>query len=137
MLFSLQRLCMELRDFVNLKENFSIIKYNFCTEFEKEIDMGQSKYSEDVFDFLYNIYDHKKVFKGNLFKQILSDFLDLDFKKFIDVGNYINNIYTEMAFYNRDYFYEVFKFNDSDPIKIAESFGRNMQENYDKFIKHF
>jgi len=128
---------MELRDFVNLQENFSTIKYNFCTEFEKEIDMGQSKYSEDVFDFLYNIYDHKKIFKGNLFRQIQSDFLDLDFKKFIDVGNYINNIYTEMAFYNRDYFYEVFKFNDSDPVKIAESFGRNLQENYDKFIKHF
>jgi hypothetical protein len=137
MLFCLQRLCLDLRNFQTLDSNFSFFKYNFCIDFEKEIDIPKSQYSEDVFDFLYNIYNHKKVFKGNKFKQIQDDFLGLNFNKVIEVGNYINNIYTEMAFYNRDYFYEIFKFDDNDPKKIAESFGKNLQENYDKFLKHF
>ena len=101
--------------------------------------MGLQKgnYSEDLFDFIYNIHDYKKVFLGNRFNKMISDIFDMDFKNFFIVQEYISNMYNEMVFLNRDYFFSIFKFDHDDPAYIGKKFMENRQDNYDKFIKNF
>jgi len=136
MSFSLQRLCMVFEDFKSIKNNFDTAKYNFCIDFEKEYDIP-GKYSEDIFDFLYNIYDYKKVFKDNDFKKLRSDFLDLNFKNFIVVNRFINDVYQEIVLLSKTHFYEFFKLKGSNDKELAEDFGRNLQTNIEKFVAHF
>lgn len=135
--FSVQNLLMSLSNIKDVKDNIVEYKFNFCTEFEKELGLQSSKYSEDVFDFLYNIFDYKKVFKPIRFSQILSDIFDMDFKSFFVVKEYFTNMYTEMVFLNRDYFFSIFKFDHSDPNYISKKFMENRTENLEKLIKNF
>lgn len=135
--FSIQNLCMKMRNIKSIKENITEEKYTFCIDFEKELGLQKGNYSEDLFDFIYNIHDYKKVFLGNRFNKMISDIFDMDFKNFFIVQEYISNMYNEMVFLNRDYFFSIFKFDHDDPAYIGKKFMENRQDNYDKFIKNF
>lgn len=126
-----------MRNPKNVRDNIVEEKYSFCTEFEKEMGLQNGAYSEDIFDFIYNIYSYKRIFKGKKFEQVLSDVFDMDFSKFVEVSNYIQQIYNEMVYLNRDYFFSVFKFNHEDPDRMGHEFMKNLSENYSKFMEHF
>lgn len=112
-------------------------KFRFCTDFEKELNIGKGEYSEDIFDFVYNIYNFKKVYTPTRFRQLLSDFLDLKFLDFVDTKQFIEGSYAEMVFLNRDYFYSIFKFDHDDPVYISTKFVENIKENHAKMIENF
>lgn len=135
--FAIQNLCMKLKNIQSVKDNIVQEKYNFCIDFEIELELPSSSYSENVFDFIYNIHDYKKVFIGNRFSQIMSDIFDMDFRNFSIVQEYISNMYTEMVFLNRDYFFSIFKFEHADASYIGKKFMENRQENVEKLITHF
>lgn len=135
--FSVQNLCLSLKNISYIKSNLINEKYKFCMEFEKELDIPNGNYSEDVFDFIYNLYDNRRIFKDSRFTSILSDFISFNFLQFHDVMEYISNIYNEMIFLGKDYFFSIFKFDHEDSNYMNKKFKDNRAENIEKLLKHF
>lgn len=135
--FSVQNLIMKLQNMSNIKNNIVAEKFNFCVSFEQELGLQNSKYSEEVFDYLYNIHDYKRIFKPERFKQILTDIMDANFMDFSLVMQYINQMYQEMVYLNRDFIYELFNIKHEDPEHITLNFLKNKNQNIEKFLKHF
>jgi len=136
--FSVQNLCIKMSAIQYLKgQSLVAEKFKFCTEFEKELKIEKGSYSEDIFDFVFNVYNFKKVYTSTKFKQLLSNFLDLNFLDFTDAKQFIENSYAELVFLNRDYFYSIFKFDHDDPSYIGQKFMENIKENHAKMIENF
>ena len=135
--FSIQNLIMKCKNIRLVKDNLVEEKYNFCVNFEKEkIGMG-GYYPEEIFDFIYNIYDNKKIFKPIDFNNIINDIFDMDFNDYLNVLSYIKEKYNLMAYLMRDYFCKVFKIDDDNTEKINRDFIDNIKENRVKLIEEF
>lgn len=135
--FSIQNLFMKLKNFSSVKSNIIEEKFTFCKEFEKELELGSGKYSEDIFDFIYNIFEYKRVFDGNKFNKIVSDIFDMNFLEFEEVTEYISSIYIEMVFLNKNYFFDILKLNHDGIEYVEKKYHDNKREIREKLINHF
>lgn len=86
-----------------IREDLSLIKYNFCMEFEKELKLSNSNYPENVFDFIYNIHYLKQGISIECFKKYLQEIKDLDYKNKTLVNDTIFRVYKELIFTYKDY----------------------------------
>ena len=126
--FSVQKLSLLLES--KDPKNFDIVnsKFLFCVEFESELNINKNNYSEDVYDYFYNLYEYRKTFRYNRWLEILEDSLNIDFKNIKLVTHYINNIYEEMIRTNSSYFLNLFKFKSHKIDGINNEFLNRAEE---------
>jgi len=125
---SVQRLVMEL-DSTNLK-TFDLVesKFNFTLNFESELNLSQGKFSEDLYDYFYNLFTYRKGFRHDRFKEILEDSMKIDFKQPSLVLRYIDDIYNELLVCNSGYFKSLLKIDNIRPEKISHSLYERADE---------
>ena len=123
---TIQKLLNYLKAFEKVKSNLLEYKIAFCNAFEKEVKCVGEVYSEDVFDYIYNVYDNRNVFKiEEAFKFQVAEFKSLDFYKQGEVQLYIAKEYERMLFLGRDHFMRVLSLNHDDPAYIAIAVKRD------------
>jgi len=123
---TIQKLLNHLKDFDKVKKNLVEYKIAFCNAFENEVNCVGEVYSEDLFDYIYNVYENKKVFKTEeVFQYQVREFKSLDFNQQGEVQLYIAKEYQRMLFLGRDHFMQVLSLNHDDPAYIAIAVKRN------------
>jgi hypothetical protein len=135
--YSIQNLLIKCGNIKSVKDNIVEEKYNFCVSFEKEENAPKGYYPEEIFDFIYNIYDNRRVFRPADFNNIINDIFDMNFQNYLSVLDYIKEKYNLMAHLMKDYFCKVFRIDTDDTEIIYRNFMDNLKENRIKLIKEF
>lgn len=121
-----------LSDFDKVKNRLVEFKVAFCNAFEEEVECIGEVYSEDVFDYIYNIYDNKKVFKTEeVFAYQVNEFKSLDFHKQSEVQLYIAKEYQRLLMMGKEHFMRVLSLTHDDPEYIRVAFQRNPSKTRD------
>jgi hypothetical protein len=96
--FCVQKLILKLKqDYSNAKKMELEEKAYFCNAFEKELSLPVSDYSEQVFDYIFNLFYSKNAFKFNEFQEYLDEVLSLDYKRTVFVAAFFNEKYGKMV----------------------------------------
>jgi len=115
-----------LRDFDKVKKRLVEFKVAFCNAFEEEVECIGEVYSEDVFDYIYNVYDNKKVFKTEeVFAFQVNEFKSLDFHSQSEVQLYIAKEYQRILVMGKEHFMRVLSLSHDDPEYVRVAFQRN------------
>lgn len=117
--FSVQMLVLQFKEnfkptnsLEELKE-LSSKKGIFCSHFEIELKTGVNSFSEDVFDYAYNLFFLKKTFTEKRFNELLEEFLSFDFRNSVFLSSIFNARYIEFSRHLPIYFNE--KLNITNP----------------------
>jgi len=134
--FSIQKLIFSCRqDFTDIKNNIVSYKLRFCQAFERELSLPTSPYSENVFDYIYNLYYVKVAFNDREHNLWVADVLDADYTAIIGVQKFIEHSYQQMLLKNRDHILRVLKMDHDDPQYAAHMFQKNIRENVSLLMK--
>jgi|ERR1700679_604354 len=78
--------------------DFMYAKAYFCNKFDMQMKSEDNpEYSENIYDFIYNLYAHKAYFHHRDFERILAEFKDQDFKDRDNIAYFISIIYNKLV----------------------------------------
>ncbi len=135
--FSVDKMIMEMRHNIeDIKHNIIKYKYSFCCEFEKELGIGASEYSQTIFDYLFNLFYFKQAF-GDNFKKYVQEFKDVNFKSAVATCNYISSKYQEFIVIYKQHFFDYFGFKHEDPLYITRKIHDNRKNVREKLMEYY
>lgn len=148
--FTIDRLIMDMNhNIIEISKDIIKWKYKFCCDFEKEMDLESSNYSETIFDYIFNLFYFKRAFKEGELKKYVEEFKDLDFQRPTMIYEYLNGK-TENGFYHagqyakmivlyKNCFMDYFGFMHEDQLYIQRKIDSNkinMREKLMEYMPH-
>ena len=124
-------------DFKDVEKNIVKYKYNFCCDFEKEMDFDVSEYSQGIFDYLFNLFKFKKPLGELVFKKNLDEFKGMNFKNPSELNDYIKNKYPQLIMANKQYFMDYFGFKHEDPLYMSRKIDANKDQFRQKLMEFY
>lgn len=136
--FSVQKLCMEFSNSNIRKIDVIESKFSFCNEFEDEMLLTPSKYSESVYDFFYCIFYYKEKLNKSRWDIIYYDSIHIDFQNTQMVTQYINKIYEEVVLGNLNFFRKLINFKTEGKKQDEQQaeFSDRFQELREKILAY-
>ena len=110
--FCVQNLILKFKEDFKIAESIehlrklSLEKNSFCCDFEKELGLVVCAFSADIFDYAYNLFFLRKTFAEKRFKELLEEFLELDFSSQFSLVSIFNQRYLEFSSHLPLYFAE-------------------------------
>lgn len=136
--FTIDRLILSMDEEIEeISKNIMPYKFKFCTEFENELGMDPSEYSQSVFDYVFNLYFFSKAFDKVTFKRYLDELRGLNFLNPAETCDYISKKYLEFIFSYKKYFMDYFGFNSEDPYYIQRKMQANRSEITRKLVEYY
>ena len=120
-----------------ISKNIVKYKYKFCIDLEKELSLDVSEYSQNIFDYLFNLMFFKKAFTREDLRKYLNEFKGLDFKNISEVSSYINIKYGEFVIKYKNYFMDYFEFSHEDPLYIQRKIHDKKNHVYEKMLSYY
>lgn len=135
---SISKMIVDMKhDMTSISNNIVKWKYKFCVDFEKEMDIEPSNYSQSIFDYLFNLFFFKKAFSELDFKKYLNEFKELNFRDIFDVSDYIKKKYQEFIIKYKTFFMDHFGFKHDDPMYIERKIQDNKKQTVQKLLEYY
>lgn len=136
--FCVDKIMMEMKhDMAQISKDIVKHKYKFCCDFEKELGMEPSEYSQAIFDYIFNLYNFKKAFGEESFRKNIEEFKDINFLNASLASSYINNKYREFITVYKTYFMDYFGLKYEDDYYIAKKIHDNRKDFKQKLLEYY
>jgi len=136
--FTVDKILMDMNhEMDDISKNIVKWKYKFCLDFERELQLEPSEFSQTVFDYIFNLYFFRKAFGKLDFKRYVEDLKDLNFLNTAKTCEYINKKYGEFIIVYKKYFMDYFGLSHEDPLYIERKFHDNRAEMRNKILEYY
>jgi hypothetical protein len=135
--FSVDRLLIAMsNDFDLVKKDIVSYKFNFCNEFEKELNLEVGEYSQLVFDYIFNLYNFRQAFGRDEFRSLIEDVKDMNFSNHSTISDYVSLKYKSFLTIYQKYFMDYFGFKHADPLYMSRKIEGNREEIRGKILTY-
>ena len=136
--YSVDKLILNMiEDMDTIKKDIVPWKFNFCNEFEKELDLEMGEYSQSVFDYVFNLFFFKQAFGKDGLKKKIDEIRDLNFYNSQQTCEFFSKQYLEFIILYKKHFMDYFGFSHDDPLHIQRKIDSSKGSIGQKLLEYF